>query len=211
MKSTIKNYFVASLLFSLCPILKAETAIQNDMASQEVKLQVLSRLEQLAKQETRLIASQQSILRVIHRERTEERRSCLEKWKESSYARVWPMSSWGKNDGRDWHELKPEERAFFKHLCIEKYIDKKLPELSLPKLRISENEYSTAWEIIHSFVTGTTNWSKISDFTLKSRFRKEYHDYKVSLVSGSSFPMLVKEESANLLALQFTTPLPTVL
>jgi hypothetical protein len=207
----MKNYFVASLLLSLCSILQAETTAQSDMASQEIELQVLSRLAQLAKQETRLIASQQSVLRVIHRERAEERRSCLEKWKDSSFAKVWPISSWGKNDGREWNELKPEEKAFFKHLCVEKYIDKKLPELSLPKLRISEDEYSTAWEIIHSFVTGATNWSKISDFTLKSRFRKEYHDYKVSLVSGSSFPMLVQEEPAMLLALQIMTPLRTVL
>ena len=62
----------------------------------------------------------------------------MSKWKDSAFAKVWPMSAWGKKDGRNWNALKYEEKEFFKHLCVEKYIDKKIPELNLPKLRISE-------------------------------------------------------------------------
>jgi len=196
----MKNYTLAliSLLIFIGSNVKAEDA--SVLAKQEAQMQVLAELERLAKQDTRLAAAQKSIFLVIKRERDEERRLCMSKWKDSAFAKVWPMSAWGKKDGRNWNALKYEEKEFFKHLCVEKYIDKKIPELNLPKLRISENEYSEAWGIIHLHASNAKQWGKISDFNLKSQFRKEYHDYKVSLVGESHFPLHLDNKRMPLIA-----------
>ena len=185
----MKNFTLTliSLLVFIGYHANAEDALV--LAKQETQMQVLAELEQLAKQETRLAAAQKSIFLVIKRERDEERRLFMSKWKDSAFAKVWPMTKWGKKDGRNWNSLRHEEKEFFKHLCVEKYIDKKIPKLNLPKLRISEREYSEAWEIIHLHASNSKQWGKISDFNLKSQFRKEYHDYKVSLVGESHFPL----------------------
>ena len=124
----MKNYTLSliSLLIFIGSNVNAEDA--TVFAKQEAQMQVLAELERLAKQETRLAAAQKSIFLVIKRERDEERRLCMSKWKDSSFAKVWPISAWGKKDGRNWNALKYEEQEFFKHLCVEKYIDKKIPE-----------------------------------------------------------------------------------
>jgi len=166
----------------------------------EVQKQVLSHLKTLASTQSQLSASQENIFRVLQNQRQKQRNECLKKWGNSTFSKVWPYSVWAKKDGRSWDQLEPQEKSFFRHLCIERYINKQLPDLNLPRLRISENEYSQAWKIVHLHMHTPPSWSKLSDINLKSQFRKEYHDYKVSLVGNGHFPMLGNEREFPILA-----------
>ena len=196
----MKYYILAIFSFALLLEFHVNAEVTSSRTEQEMKVQVLAKLELLAIQETRLAAAQESIYLLIQREREEERRLCMNKWKGSTFAKVWPLSSWAKKDGRTWEELTNEEKAFFQHLCIEKYINKKIPELNLPKLTIPEREYSEAWKIINLHAPDAVKWEKVPDFNLKSQFRKEYHDYKLSLVGGPHFPMQLRKQEQPLFA-----------
>lgn len=181
--------FVIVLFVSPVNKVVAETLpVKNDSTLDETQMQILLELERLATDKTVLSSTKLSILQMIRREREQERLACLNRWNNSSFAKVWERSPWGGKDGRTWEDLTYEERQYFRQLCIDKYIEKKFPELDLPKLKISENEYSRAWEILQTHDFKAPRWSKIMDTKMKSQFRKEYHDYKLSLVSGSHYP-----------------------
>ena len=86
----MKYYILAIFSFALLLEFHVNAEVTSSPTEQEMKVQVLAKLELLAIQETRLAAAQESIYLLIQREREEERRLCMNKWKGSTFAKVWP-------------------------------------------------------------------------------------------------------------------------